>query len=74
MKALKLALLVAIPAISLLINSVALAADVKDRLFAEATAARQAANEHDGVHLAPDTYALPGPRTARSRQSRKGIP
>jgi OOP family OmpA-OmpF porin len=57
MKALKLALLVAIPAISLLINSAALAADVKDRLFAEATAARQAANEHDGVKLAPDTYA-----------------
>lgn len=57
MKVLKPALLVAIPAIALLFNCVALAADVKDRLFADATAARYAANEHDGVNLAPDTYA-----------------
>ncbi|MAF83403.1 MAG: hypothetical protein QGH93_11285 [Gammaproteobacteria bacterium] len=57
MKVLKLTLLVAIPAILLFINGAALAADVKERLFADATAARQAANEHDGVHLAPDTYA-----------------
>lgn len=43
--------------IALLMNSVAVAQDVKARLFAEATTARQAADAKDGVSLAPDTYA-----------------
>jgi len=69
MKALKLTLLVVIPAISLLIINVALAADVKERLFAEATATRQAADEHDGVTLSPDIYAR-GARAYRNAEKK----
>ena len=49
----------------LLVGGEAISMDIKERLFADATAARNDANELDAVNLAPDTYA----RAARAYRS-----
>ena len=56
---------VCISAAFLLLNGTAVAQEVKERLFSEATVARHAADAKDAVNLAPDTYA----RAARAYRS-----
>lgn len=65
MNARNFALIACIPALVLFLNGAAVAQDVKDRLFLEATTARHAADAKNGVNLAPDTYA----RAARAYRS-----